>query len=211
VPAGDTYSRALRQCCIGAGLVLSYAFVVYTYFYGWSDAGPPHFGPSWGLALAVLVPLQLLELFVRAQLQYGARPDYTKLQSFPSAISGDTVQTEPLDPATGLPMENNLRPVETPDMLQQRLPTAVPEFRPLEIQSPLLVPPFAIAATDESNRPIATRTDVAAPTIGVAWPPLVGEAPLSGLPHLCPFCGRGLSGMPADTRFCGYCGKSWLE
>jgi len=86
---------------------LTHALIVYTSFYGWSsnyDSKNTYFKASWFLVEVLVIPLFLAKMFVDAQLRYGARPDYSKLQSFPSAIRGDGLEAELLDPDTGLPL-----------------------------------------------------------------------------------------------------------
>jgi len=168
-------------------ILLLEAMVIYTYFYGFdsTEASEPHFGAVLGLSLAATVVLQLAELFVRAQLQHGARPDYTKLEPFPSAIRGDAVPDPPQDPAAVLvQLESiekgdgersvavSMREPVVPQRQQQ--PPQQPPLTP-SILSPVYSPPIYTGAATAAAAPpiyshfvIASSSSPSAPSAAAA-------------------------------------------
>jgi len=251
---------------------LTHALIVYTSFYGWSsnyDSKNTYFKASWFLVEVLVIPLFLAKMFVDAQLRYGARPDYSKLQSFPSAIRGDGLEAELLDPDTGLPLPLPLPlpvggavadlegerhgegdgMVEMAEVVPHQPPLIDPQQPWQQQEEPFFAPPpaffpqphyaegtaegqpsYSHLVVASPSQPSALPADAAAaapayghfvaPTIAALPVPAAGEtdegqppsppvAGAAGRPRFCPFCGGGLSGLPAGARFCGDCGQPW--
>jgi len=256
---------ALARCIgIAVGLAfsaaLTHAVVVYTYFSGWDggDEDHPHFEASWILVAILVSPLLIAKGFINAQLRHGACPDYSKLQSFPSAIRGDGLEAELLDPDTGLPLlvgfpqgeqhGNGDGMVELAEVVPHQ-PPPIDSQQPWQQQEePFFAPPstypqphyaegtaegqpsyshLVVASPSQPMDPLPEAAAAApayghfvAPTIAALPVPAAGETvegqpsspPEAGAPdrpRFCPFCGGGLSGLPAGTRFCGECGQPW--
>jgi len=172
--------------------VLLYALVVYTNVFGWEGVRS-FFGASWGLALTVFLLLLPAELFCRAQLKHGPRPD----------------ASQPLSQQWQEHLQQQQEQLQLHAWPQQSPAPYQPPAFPTQLHAAAAGPSNGQAVAAAAAPQFAASAPLAYAAMAPEGQPAGAASGAAARPHFCPFCGGSLSVLPVNARFCGHCGQPW--